>query len=366
LTEQKEVMVMRELPQPRPTYILVRGQYDAPSRQVWPGTPASVLPLDTLRYAPNRLGLAQWLFDPAHPLTARVLANRYWQLIFGRGLVATPEDFGNQGALPTHPELLDWLAVTFQESKWDLRALLKTMVMSATYRQASSAGPELRERDPANLLLARGPSQRLPSEMMRDQALCASGLLVRTVGGPSVKPYQPAGLWEALATRNATVYEQDHGPSLYRRTLYTLWKRTSPHPALLSLDAADRSYCNVRRQNTSTPPQALVLLNDPQYVEAARVLAEKMIREGGPQLSGRLVRGFRALTGRKPREEEIRILETMYIAEKEAFSKEPGRAEKLLATGEYPRDRSLPQAEVAALTLVASAMMNSDEAVMKR
>ena len=280
LTSLNEVMIMRDRAETRPTFILARGAYDAPTEPVTPGTPSAAgAPPKGL--PPTRLGLARWLVAPGHPLTARVIVNRYWAQLFGRGLVSTLADFGNQGRLPTHPELLDWLATTFIESRWDLKAFQKQVVMSATYRQSSTADAKAIERDPENVWLSRGPSHRLAAEQIRDAALATSGLLVRTVGGPSVYPYQPAGLWEALATRNATTYEQGHGEDLYRRSLYTVWKRSSPPPSAINFDAAERLFCTVSRQRTSTPLQSLVLMNDPQYVEAARVLAARIVHEGG-------------------------------------------------------------------------------------
>ena len=361
-----EVMVMRDLPEPRPTHILDRGAYDAPTERVEPGTPASVMafPDDLPK---NRLGLAQWLVDPGNPLPARVTVNRYWQLYFGTGLVATPDDFGSQGALPTHPLLLDWLATTFAASGWDVKALQKLIVTSATYRQSSVATPALLERDPDNVLLARGPSYRMPAEMIRDQALASSGLMVRTIGGPPVKPYQPKGLWKELATRNATEYEQDHGEKLYRRSMYTIWKRTSPPPSMMNFDMPERNFCTVRRQSTSTPLQSLVLLNDPQYVEAARLLAERLLREGrGGTIEDRLTFAFRLLTSRPPLAHELSLLTTLYEAELETFQADRQGARALLSVGEYPRDEQLDLAQTAALTVVASTLMNFDEAVMKR
>jgi len=365
MTDQNEVMIMRDLAEPRPTFILNRGMYDAPTEQVWPGTLAALPPLPA--DAPkNRLGLAQWLTSPEHPLLARVTVNRFWQQYFGRGIVVTPDDFGSQGELPTHPELLDWLAVTFRESGWDVKAFQRLIVTSATYRQSSVAGPELQERDPANELLARGPSYRMSAEMIRDNALAVSGLLVQTVGGPSVHPYQPEGLWEELATRNETTYKQDTGDKLYRRGMYTVWKRSTPPPSMISFDAAERSFCTVTRQKTSTPLQALVLMNDPQYVEAARMLAERMMKEGGSTPEEQIVFAFRLLTSRRPEPAEQVMLADLLEAERATFSAAPADARDLLAIGEHPRDVNLPAPEVAARTLLASTLMNYDEAFMKR
>ena len=273
-----EIMVMEDMKKPRPTYILKRGVYDAHSAQVQPDVPASVLPFspDLPR---NRLGLAKWLLDANNPLTARVVVNRYWQTYFGTGIQKSANNFGNQGGLPTHPELLDWLAVRFREGngsatdRWNMKAMQKLIVMSATYRQSSRATRDGLQKDPENVWLSRGPMSRLTAEMIRDNALAASGLLSKKMGGPSVKPYQPEGLWAV----NNTTYEQDKGESLYRRSLYTFWRRTNPPPSMNTFDAPSRSYCVVQRQKTSTPLQALILLNDPQFVEAAEVVAERAL-----------------------------------------------------------------------------------------
>jgi hypothetical protein len=365
LTSLPAVMVMGEQPSPRPTFMLARGAYDAPAERVEPDTPKAIGPFPK-GLPRNRLGLAQWLLDPGHPLTARVLVNRYWGLLFGNGIVATPEDFGNQGRLPTHPELLDWLAITFIESGWDLKGLHKRMVTSATYRQSSAADARLLERDPANEWLARGPAYRMSAEQIRDNALAASGLLVRRIGGPSVYPYQPPGLWEELATRNATTYVQGEGEDLYRRSLYTVWKRSTPPPSAISFDAADRLICAVRRQRTSTPLQALVLLNDPQYVEAARMVAERMIKDGGSDPDDRITLGFRLLTSRRPQPDERQLLRDLYDEELAHFQTHRQEARSLLSVGEQPRDAKLDAAETAALTVVASTLINLDEAVNKR
>jgi hypothetical protein len=358
-------MVMRERAEPRPTYLLARGAYDAPGERVGAGTPDAILPFpDTLPR--NRLGLAQWVVSPRHPLTARVFANRYWALFFGTGLVATAEDFGSQGELPSHPELLDWLATTFVESGWNLKALHRRIVLSATYRQSSTADAALRDADPGNRWLARGPSYRLAAEQIRDGALAASGLLVSRVGGPSVYPYQPPGLWEELATRNATTYVQGRGEDLYRRSLYTVWKRTTPPPAAVSFDAADRLFCTVRRQRTSTPLQALVLMNDPQYLEAARMLAERMMSEGGAAPADRVTHGFRLATSRRPSPEELTLLTDLFEEQRARFTTDRRAASSLLAVGEHPRHPRLTPGELAAYAIVASTLLNMDEAVTKR
>ena len=365
-TDQEEVMTMRDRTEYRKTYILTRGAYDAPSStEVWPATPTKIFAFDEKKYPRNRLGLAQWLLAAENPLFARVSVNRYWQMIFGKGLVETQEDFGNQGALPSHPALLDWLALDFRAKNWDIKAFIKQMVLSVTYRQSSIPTPEAKEQDFSNVLYSRYPAHRLSAELVRDNALAASGLLVPQIGGPSVYPYQPAGLWEALATRNATNYVQNHGDSLYRRSIYTIWKRSAPPPAMLNFDATDRSYCVVRRQKTASPLQALVLMNDPQFVEAARILAEKMIKNS-KDVAGRLEYGFQALTSRKPRPAELLEISRLFEKEWTHFKQHPELASQLLKVGEYARDSNLDAAEVAAYTIVASMLMNFDEFAVKR
>ncbi len=359
-----EIMVMEDMPQTRKTYVLNRGQYNEPTEEVGPGTPAKVLTYGE-DLPKNRLGLAQWLVDPKNPLTARVTVNRYWQMIFGTGIVETPHDFGTQGALPTHPELLDWLALRFIESGWDVKELLKTLVISATYQQSSVATPLHMEKDAKNLYLARGPSYRLPAEMIRDNALAASGLLTQKVGGASVKPYQPEGLW---LEKNGfdSAYRHSSGESLYRRSMYTLIRRTMPSPAMIAFDATNRSVCIVKRENTNTPLQALVLLNDPQFVEAARVLAERIQKESGEELSQQAVYAFRLVTGRKPTKSEVRLLMEQYKSEISRFREEPESAEQLLNIGEYPLDKNLDKTQTAALAMVANTLLNHDGAYMKR
>src|SRR5437867_10013103 len=285
-----EIMVMDELPRPKPAYILKRGAYDSPGEPVSADTPA-VLPPFPAGAPRNRLGLAQWLLAPDNPLTARVTVNRAWQMMFGQGIVETSDNFGAQGSLPTHPELLDWLARDFIASGWNYKALLKKIALSATYRQSSKASPELLARDPENKLLGRAPARRLTAEMLRDQALALGGLLVEKIGGPSVKPYQPPGLWE-IAMGNPK-YEQGHGEDLYRRSLYTFWKRTVPPPAMISFDAPERNVCLVSRQSTSTPLQALDLLNDIQITEAARFISQRMLLEGGQARNDQIFWAFR-------------------------------------------------------------------------
>ena len=369
-------MVMEELPKPRDTFMLIRGQYDKHGEKVAADVPAFLPPLP--QGAPrNRLTLARWLVDPAHPLTARVTVNRFWQAFFGTGLVKTAEDFGSQGELPSHPALLDWLAAEFvapespRTPAWDVKALVRLIVTSATYRQSSVVTPELAANDPENRLLARGPRVRLPAEFIRDQALAISGLLDPEIGGRSVSPYQPPGLWEELASRadganwTAQVYVQGHGKDLYRRTLYTFWMRTSPPPSLMTFDAPDRETCTVRRARTNTPLQALVLLNDPTYVEAARKLAERMMTEGGATTDDRIGFAFRLATARMPSPKEQEVLRRVFDDELSVFRKDPRAAAKLLSVGESPRNSRLDAAELAAWTTVAGVILNLDETVTK-
>ncbi len=367
ITNLPQVMVMRDLPagRARPTFVLARGAYDAPADPVDADTPA-MLPAFDKNLPKNRLGLARWLVAPSNPLAARVLVNRYWTLLFGTGLVATPEDFGNQGTLPTHPALLDYLAVTFRDVGWNLKGLLRQIVLSQTYRQSSAATAQALEIDPANAKLARGPAYRLASEQIRDSVLAASGLLVRTIGGESVYPYQPPGLWEELATRNATTYTQGKGDDLYRRSLYTVWKRSTPPPSAISFDASERLLCTVKRQRTSTPLQALVLLNDVQYVEASRVLAERLLLEGGETTDARITAAYRLLTSRAPRPTELTTVRTLFERERATFAGNVAAAKALARAGEKTPARALNPVDVAAWTVVASTIMNTDEAVNKR
>jgi len=359
----QEIMVMKELPQRRPTYLLKRGAYDAPAEEVFPGTPERIFPMSA-EYPKNRLGLAEWMTDPKNPLTARVAVNRIWKLHFGKGLVATVEDFGAQSQRPTHPELLDWLARKYIETGWDRKAMHKLIMMSATYQQGTVPNAEQLAKDPENLLLARGARHRLTAEQIRDSALAVSGLLSPVIGGPSVKPYQPAGLWEESGTGKS--YKQDKGENLYRRSIYTFWRRTSPPPSMLSFDATSREVCTAKREVTSTPLQALVLLNDPQFVEASRVLAEKLVKAEPQAVDERIVRSFRLLTGRTPDKDEVAILERLYAEQKERFAKDTPAAQKLVKTGESKTDTTLDATEVAATTMLVSTLMNFDEFVMKR
>lgn len=359
-----EVMVMEELPEPRGAYILERGSYDRHGARVTAATPAVLPPMKP--GAPrNRLGLAKWATSPENPLTARVTVNRLWQMMFERGLVESADNFGVTGSTPTHPELLDWLAIRFVETGWNVKALLREMALSATYRQSSHVTPEVRARDPQNLLLAHAPARRLTAEMIRDQALAASGLLVERIGGPPVKPYQPPGIWEEIAMGKPK-YEQGKGEDLHRRTLYTFLKRTVPPPALITFDASDRSNCTVRRQATSTPLQALALLNDTQLVEAARFIGARMLTEGGGSPMEQTSFGFRLVTSRAPRASETAILAAALAEQEKLFAEDPAAADKLLGEGETVVKGPLPRAQLAAATMVASALLNHDEAVMRR
>jgi hypothetical protein len=355
----KEIMVMEEMPAPKKTELLVRGQYNLPGGQVFPGTPSDILPFPS-KYPKNRLGLAMWLTDQEHPLTSRVAMNRLWQQFFGTGLVKTSEDFGNQGSLPSHPELLDWLAVTFQESGWDLQKMIRYIVLSDTYRQDSYASLSLREADPENRLLARGPAGRLTAEMIRDNALAASGIMNKKIGGASVYPYQPAGLWEI----NSASYKADSTDAMYRRSLYIVAKRTVPNPTLGTFDASERSSCLSRRQRTNTPLQALVTLNDPTFLEAAKVMGESMSRENNAEAS--ITNAYRKLTGRKPSAKELEILLLLQKNELEKFKASPSKAKGWLDAGIYKVDTKIDEALIAANTVVASTIMNSDATITKR
>jgi hypothetical protein len=356
---------MQELPKPRATYILIRGAYNKPGAEVTAATPAMLPPLSP-RLPRNRLGLARWLVEPANPLTARVTVNRLWQSLFGVGLVRTTEDFGTQGELPSHPELLDWLATEFVRRDWDMKAMLRLLVTSSTYRQSSRLTPILHERDPENRLLARGPRYRLQAEFLRDQALAASGLLTSTIGGHSVRSYFPPGIYEQVVSAYVPpIYVEATGNDLYRRSLYTYWKRSVPNPTMLLFDAPFRETCTVRRGRTNTPLQALNLMNDPTYVEAARVLAQRMVREGGNTTPRRITCGFRCVLSRSPRAAELAILVAAHDRALDGFQKEPAAAAGLLKVGKSSADPTIKPEELAALTTVASTLLNLDEAVTK-
>lgn len=360
-------MIMEEMETPRKTFILTRGQYDLPGDEVTPATPAALLPLP--EDAPkNRLGLAQWLVHPDHPLTARVIVNRYWQRYFGAGIVKTAEDFGTQGEWPTHPQLLDWLATEFMQSDWDIKHMQRLIVTSATYRQDSPLSPNLAEIDPENRLLARGPRFRLDAETVRDNALAISGLLAEKIGGPSVKPYQPPGIWKEVAYGagyTAQAYEQDTGESLYRRSMYTFWKRQAPPPGMMIFDAPNRETCISRRARTNTPLQALALMNDPQFVEAARALAQRIMTEGGPKPAQRIRYAFRLATARTPSRKELAILINIYEAQLAEFQQDEEGAKSLLAVADSTPAEDLDTAELAAWSAVTSVILNLDETITK-
>ncbi len=360
-------MMMSEMPHPRETFVLARGDYRNKTDKVQPGVPA-ILPALAKDAPRNRLTLARWLVSPEHPLTARVAVNRYWQMYFGFGIVKTQEDFGVQGEPPVHPELLDWLATEFVRTGWDVQAMQRLIVTSATYRQSSRVTPALLERDPDNRLLARGPRFRLPAEIIRDTALSASGLLNDRIGGPSVFPYQPKGLWEEMAFGDGfsmQEYHQSSGPDLYRRSMYTFWKRTVPPASLSTFDAPDREKCTARRLLTNTPLQALVLLNDPTYVEAARALAQRALLEGGKDVNGRIAYAFRLATGRTPAAQEVAVLRTLLSQELTAFRRHKKDAGDLLRVGESKPSPAIDAVDLAAWTTVASAVLNLDETVTK-
>jgi Protein of unknown function (DUF1553)/Protein of unknown function (DUF1549)/Concanavalin A-like lectin/glucanases superfamily/Planctomycete cytochrome C len=358
-------MVMAEMQKPRDTFILGRGQYDNPGEKVTPGVPSFLPPLPA--GAPlNRLTLARWIVDPANPLTARVAVNHFWQQNFGVGLVKTSEDFGSQGEPPSNQVLLDWLATEFVRSGWDVKAMERLIVTSATYRQSSKAAPELEDRDPENRLLARGPRFRLSAEEIRDNALSVSGLLNPQIGGPSAYPYQPKGVWEDGAFFEgftAQTYQQGAGDDIYRRGMYTVWKRTAPPPELTTFDAPDREKCTARRLPTNTPLQALELLNDPTYVEAARVLAQRLMEHGGPSPVSRVDFAFRLATARAPSAAERRILIDTYNDQLQDFRAHRDDAARLLGVGESKCDPKLDRTQLAAWTTVASMILNLDETI---
>ena len=362
----REVMVMEDMDEPRPTYLLSRGVYNEYAEEVRPSTPENVLPFPE-EYPENRLGLAKWLVNPENPLTSRVIMNRYWQMIFGTGIVKSSGDFGIQGDLPSHPELLDWLAYEFMASDWDLKGMLKLMVMSATYQQSSFANQEKYEADPDNIFLSRSSSYRLPAEFIRDNALASSGILDKKVGGPSVKPYQPDGLWKELGNFSFKLYKykQDSGANLHRRSLYTFTRRFSPNPFMITFDAGNREICITKRVNTNTPLQALNLLNDPQFVEASRSMSERVIREK-KTLDEQLKMSFRLSTGVTPSDQLLSTLREHYENAFTHFKENPALADSLLAVGELPRDIKLDKIQAAAMTVVANSIFNFDETYMKR
>ncbi|GGW27571.1 PSD1 and planctomycete cytochrome C domain-containing protein [Arenibacter certesii] len=367
-SEMKEVpvMIMAEMEHVRPSYILNRGVYDQPTTQVYPNTPEAILPFPP-DYPKNRLGLAKWLFHRENPLTARVTVNRYWQRMFGTGLVASSFDFGNQGSLPTHPELLDYLAVKFRDEGWDSKKILKYIALSATYQQSTHVTKKMQELDPENQLLARAPRIRLTAELIRDQALQISGLLNKEVGGPSVKPYQPEGIWEATTGGgggSTATYVTSTGADLYRKSLYTFWKRTVPPPSMMTFDAASRDLCNVKRQETNTPLQALVLLNDPQIIEASRIIAKNAMDQES-STTDRIQYIFHQTTSRLPDEEELARLNTYYTSMLIKVESKEINTEEYLSIGTQKLDGNYPKDQLTALALTAHTILNLDESITR-
>jgi hypothetical protein len=357
-------LVMQERSTAPYAYVLERGEYTKRKERVQPGVPTVLPPLP--HGLANRMGLAQWLADPGHPLVARVMVNRLWQSVFGVGLVKTSEDFGVMGDPPSHPELLDWLAVEFVESGWDVNHIIKLMVSSATYRQQSIVTPEKLSADPENRLLSRGPRHRLDAELVRDQALAVSGLLRRDIGGPSVKPYQPDGLWNVVAITgsNTRHFKRDSGGKLYRRSLYTFWKRTSPPPSMAAFNAPTREQCTVRRERTNTPLQALVTMNDVQFVEAARALAQRTLRASDDN-NKRASSMFWSVLRRPGTEDEVAEVSQTAKSFQEIFEESPDDAKQLIKVGEASDNSGLTPTELAAWTLVANTLMNRDDFINK-
>jgi hypothetical protein len=360
------VMIMQDSSVVRPTFVLRRGAYDAPGDRVDFNLPSAILAFDTTKFQKNRLGLAKWLVHDSNPLTARVFVNRMWQEFFGRGIVKTSGDFGMQGELPTHPELLDWLAVDFRENHWDVKRLVKQIVMSATYRQSAEVSKKKMNADPENIYLSRAPRLRLPSELIKDHVLASSGLLNPEIGGPSVKPYQPKGIWEASTSGRGVLayYIQDHGEKLYRRGMYNFIKRTVPPPNMLMFDASNRDQCEVKRTRTNTPLQALIMMNDPQVLEGSRVLAEKLTVEN-LSVDSKIDKAFKLILCRKPDTKEFGILKKYFDEQKELFSKNPDNAKALVKQGEYPYADIEDKASLAAMMQVVHTLYNTDEAITK-
>lgn len=361
LAEQiREISIMKESDEPKQAYLLVRGSYASHGEPVKPGVPEAILPFDD-SWPRDRRGLSMWLTAKNNPLVPRVVVNRYWQMLFGRGLVSTPEDFGNQGSLPSHPQLLDWLARDFVDNGWNVKRLIAQMVNSATYQQSSLVDKNLLETDPENVLLARGPKSRLSAEMIRDNALASSGLLVTKIGGESVKPYQPEGIWRM----NNMDYERGDGEQLYRRSMYTIYKRSAPPPNMMAFDAPSRSHSVGVRQETSTPLQALALLNDPQIIEASRVLAEKVAMQT-QDTKAQVTSIYRQLTSRYPNEQELELVSAMYSEIEDSFTANPAKAKDFLSVGEAPIAGIHNPIQIAALGTVANMLMNHDASVIKR
>ncbi|AXY77385.1 DUF1553 domain-containing protein [Paraflavitalea soli] len=360
------VSVMGDNDTLRKTYVLKRGSYDAPSVEVSPAAVNAVMPYDTTRYQRNRLGLAAWTVNKNNPLTARVFVNQLWQEFFGKGIVKTTGDFGMQGELPSHPALLDWMAIDFMEHKWDIKRLVKQMVMSATYRQSTKVTPDKLGIDPDNIYLSHGPRNRLPAEFIRDMVLASSGLLINTIGGPSVKPYQPKGLWEAATSGRGVLatYQQDHGEQLYRRGMYTFIKLTVPPPSMLIFDASNRDQCEVKRLKTNTPLQALIMMNDPTTLEASRVLAQQLEAQSG-SAKDKIATAFRRIICRKASDKELQVLQSYYEEQLKLFSQKQLDAAKTLKVGEYPGNDKLDANTCAALMKTVNTIYNLEEAISK-
>jgi Protein of unknown function (DUF1553)/Protein of unknown function (DUF1549)/Planctomycete cytochrome C len=360
------VSVMGERDTLRKTYLLKRGRYDAPGIEVLPNALPAVMKFDTIQFARNRLGLAQWTVSKNNPLTARVFVNQIWQELFGKGIVKSSGDFGMQGELPTHPELLDWLAADFMDHGWDIKRLVKQIVMSATYRQSAKTTPEKLSKDPENTYLSRGPRNRLQAEFIRDLVLASSGLLVKTIGGPSVKPYQPKGLWESATSGRGVLatYKQDHSDSLYRRGMYTFIKLTVPPPFMVMFDASNRDQCEVRRLKTNTPLQALIMMNDPTVLEASRVLAEKLSLEQ-TSFADKITKAFRLIVCRKPSGKELKTLEDYYNEQLQEFAQKKLNAQKTLEAGEYTLNKNIDINNTAAMVKVLNIIYNLEETITK-
>jgi hypothetical protein len=365
-TASVDVMVMADSSKHRPTYVLSRGNYDMPGPEVGFGLPKSILPFTPAKYSQNRLGLARWVLDPQNPLTSRVFVNRMWAQFFGRGIVKTVGDFGMQGELPTHPELLDWLAVDFQTHGWNIKRLVKQVVMSATYRQASTVTSESQQVDPENIYLSRMSRIRIPAEQIRDQVLASAGILNKEIGGPSVKTYQPKGLWEVATSGRGSLmnYIQDHNQDLYRRGMYVFIKRTVPPPTMLIFDASNRDQCEVQRGRTNTPLQALVMMNDPHVLESSRVLASQFSHEKG-SIEEKLTRAFRRIVCRAPKEKELAMLKKYYEAEQTSCTQNPKKVQKLMKIGEYKQDKAAVTGSTAAMMLTIQLIFNLEEAIMR-
>ena len=365
-TAAVEVMIMKDSAGIRSTHILNRGNYDAKTDTVYANTPEAIFSYDTTQWGTNRLGLASWLLDEKNPLTSRVFVNRIWQEIFGSGIVKTSGDFGMQGDLPSHPELLDWLAVDFQENGWDVKRLVKQIMMSSTYRQSSVINKRKLQRDPENIYLSRAHRVRLGAEEVRDHVLASSGLLNPEIGGPSVKPYQPEGIWESSTSGRGLLqfYVQDHGPDLYRRGMYTFIKRTVPPPGMLIFDASNRDQCEVRRLNNNTPLQALVMLNDPTVLEGSRVLAERLLAEQSTA-EDQVDQAFRRIVCRPMQPDEKTLLLEYLNQEKQRLGKQQDAAARFIEAGEYPSTDGLDTVEVAALMQVIHTIYNMEEAITK-